>query len=259
MACHSVLVTVKMVGQRGEGGGSALALDISVHSEASLVHFGSDVDHGPEQQWHLEQIRPFLENPDSTGPSLIARYYPNVSRHRDQRVWRGMHLEYGILELLPGLVGREWPTFPGHLHRGPGRTPFPAVMEVIHGDGALYLQRSGPFDQIQEATLIWLSPHDRVLLPPGYIHVLINRGAGPLVVAEAHSTDTRAEFDDVARHRGAGYYLGPDGARPNSHYRRLRPLRVISATLMAPPAATGLDLYHMILGSPERFQFLHPL
>jgi hypothetical protein len=142
---------------------------VALDSE-TMVYFGDDVMHGPERQWHLEQIRPFLEIPDGDGPQIIARYFPRVARRQDVARWRERSLEYGILELASGQVGREWVTFPGHLHRGPRLVPFPAVLEVMQGEGALYLQRIGSFGRVEEATVVWLSARDRVLLPPGYFH-----------------------------------------------------------------------------------------
>lgn len=225
----------------------------------TTVAFGEDVLHGPEQQWYLEQVRPFLENPDADGPSLVARYFPRVTRRQDVSLWRARSLEYGILELSPGQVGREWVTFPGHLHRGPGLIPFPAVLEVMQGEGALYLQRLGSFDRIHEATIVWLEPFDQVLLPPGYTHTVVNRGEVPFVIAEAHSLLTTAEFSDVARHRGMAHYVGPDGFGQNLHYRILASVREVSARALAPPPDTGGDLYESIVKKPERFRFLHPL
>lgn len=235
-----------------------MALNIGVDAPGTLLNFGADVVHQRERQWHLDQIRPFLEHPDAVGPALVARYYPQVSRAKDAIRWQSLHLEYGVLELLPGLAGAEWLTFPGHIHRGPGRELFPSVLEVLHGRGGLYLQRSGPLDRNVEASIIWLSSHDRVLLPPGYVHSIINCGDEPLVAAEVHSEATRADFSDAAHHRGVGYYFGPGGVRPNRHYRTFTTVREISAASMAPPAVDSRDLYHAVLTSPERFRFLHP-
>jgi len=232
--------------------------DIGPTHEGSQVHFSSDVRHGVERIWYLEQLRPFLENPDSQGPSVIARYYPHVCRVGDDAIWQRAHLAYGILELVPGLLGREWVTFPGHARRGPKRAPFPGIIEVLHGSAAFLLQRPGPFDRLREVSVIWLKQRDRVLLPPGYAYVLGNRGSDVLVVAEAHSIQTALHFDDMARHRGAGYYLGPSGVRPNPHYRGLPALRELEAAVMAPLPLGPHDLYHMVIESPERFRFLHP-
>lgn len=225
----------------------------------TTVYFGDDVVHGSEQSWHLEQIRPFLESPDGDGPAVIARYFPRVARRQDVALWRQRSLEYGILELSCGQIAREWVTFPGHVHRGPRLVPFSSVLEVLQGDGALYLQRVGTFDRIYEATIVWLSPPNRVLLPPGYAHALVNCGDVPFVVAEAHSIHTTAQFSDIARHRGMAHYIGPDGFRPNLHYRVIPPVREIPAHAMAPPQAPEGDLYESMIKKPERFRFLHPI
>lgn len=235
-----------------------MSLQIGVGEDGTVVQFGPDVLHGPERRWHLDQVRPFLENPDSTGPVLVARHFPRVWRSVDRSRWQSLHLEYGILELMAGMLGREWALFPLHLHRGPRRTPFSAVIEVISGQGGVFMQRVGSFDRVQEASVVWVRQGDRLLLPPGQGHTVMNVGSEPLVVAEVHSSDTVVEFDEWARHRGAVYYFGPQGARQNPHYRAVPALKEIQAELLAPPNPDGHDLYQGILARPERFHFLHP-
>ena len=235
-----------------------MALNIGLDANERLLTFGPDVAHGPEREWRLDQVRPFLENPDADGPDVVARHYPKVMRSRDARRFAAIHVEYGVMELAFGQLGMEWVTFPGHIHRGPGRALLPAVLEVIDGEAGLYLQRAGTLDRNVEASIVWIKTGDRVLLPPGYAHALINRGQRTLVAAEAHSSLTRADFTDAARRRGMGHYFGPAGSRPNPHYRTMTEVREISALSMAPPDSSGGDLYHALLKSPERFRFLHP-
>lgn len=239
-----------------ERGSGHVALDVGM--TGTTVKFGPDVTHALERRWHLDQVRPFVENPDCEGPAIVARYYGDVVRSDERRLWDQLGLTYGILELMPGMLGHEWVSFPGHIHRGPRRTPFPAILENLHGDGGILLQKAGSFDRIHEASILWLKPGERILLPPGFGHVLINRGDEPLVVAEAHSRDTQWEFEEMARHRGAAYYVGPAGARPNPHYRSHPGLRMLDASVMAPNAPGGPDLYFAILHSPDRYHFLHP-
>ena len=120
------------------------------------------------------------------------------------------------------------------------------------------MQRVGSFDRVQEASVVWVRQGDRLLLPPGQGHTIMNLGSEPLVAAEVHSSDTVAEFDEWARHRGAAYYFGPQGARPNPHYRAVPALKEIEAERLAPPNPGGHDLYQGIMARPERFHFLHP-
>ncbi len=220
------------------------------------LHFGADVVHGNVQDWHLEQIRPFLENPDSLGPLMAARYYGKVSRQRDLALWQHYRLEYGILEISPGILSAEWMTFPGHRHKGPGRTPLAAVMEVVHGEAGLYLQPPG--SHRREANIVWLRTGHRVFLPPGQAHAIINRGRSSLIVSEVHSSLTEADFTEAAKHRGMAYYFGPTGARPNPHYRDMVSLRKMTIDQMATPDTSGEDLYQAVTHHVDRFRFLHP-
>ncbi len=235
-----------------------MSLHIGVGEDGTVVQFSPDVVHGIERRWYLDQVRPFLENPDSIGPALVARHFPRVWRSMDRDRWQALHLEYGILELMPGTLGHEWSLFPLHLHRGPRRTPFSAVIEILNGHGGIFMQRVGSFDRVQEASVVWVRHGDQLLLPPGHGHTVMNSGPDPLVVAEVHSSDTVAEFDEWARHRGAAYYFGPQGVRANPHYRGVPALKEIQAENMTPPNPGGHDLYQGIMARPERFHFLHP-
>lgn len=226
-------------------------------SSGSLVEFGSDVTYDRERIWYLDHVRPFLESPDSDGPWVIARAFTGVGRPDERRVLERLGLSYSILEVSSGVVGSEWPSFPGHVHRGPQRTPFPSVLEVLHGLAAVLLQKTGSFNQVHEASLVFVNEAQSILLPPGFMHVVMNVGAKPLVVAVAHSQETMAEFEDVARHRGAGYYVGPTGSKANPHYRSHATLRVVACDDLAVPGLGG-GLYQSLVESPERFYFLHP-
>lgn len=237
-------------------GGVVLALDFGINQTDSILKFGSDVVYGLVREWHLEQIRPFLENPDATGPSLVTRYYPRVSRRRELSQWQSRQLDYGVLEIFALRLAQEWITFPGHVHKGPGRTLLPAVAEVLHGEGGLLLQGLGLSHR--QATIVWLTAQDRVFLPPGYAHAFINRGGVPFIVAEVHSSSTVVEYADIARHRGMAHYFGPDGSRPNPHYRGEVALRELPVNQMATPDISGRDLYQTVMRSAERFRFLHP-
>nr|WP_243239484.1 glucose-6-phosphate isomerase family protein [Sulfobacillus harzensis] len=189
---------------------------------------------------------------------MVARHYSAVSRHADRRLWEQLGLQYGILELAAGLLGREWVTFPAHLHLGPRRTPFAAIIEIMQGSAWVLLQKVDSFDRLHTAARLRLEAGERAILPPGHIHAVMNVGSIPLVVAEAHAADTIGDFESVARHRGAGYYGSPEGLRPNPHYRAHPRVKELSNAVMAPPDTGGRDLYRALLEWPERFRFLHP-
>lgn len=235
--------------------GVAATQDSNVESS---VRFGADVTPGYSKIWYLDQVRPFLENPDSRGPEVVARYYADVSRKADRRIWEDLGWRYGILELSFGLMDQEWVTFPAHWHRGPRRTPFPIIIEVMQGRAWILLQKADSFDRVRDVGWLQLLAGEQAILPPGHVHAIMNVSAVPLVVADGHSVETEADFEGVSRHRGAAYYGGPTGFRPNPHYRSHPPVRELSKFIMAPPEAGGRDLYSALLEIPERFRFLHP-
>lgn len=221
------------------------------------MQFGPDVIYTTPTTWYLEQVRPFLEDPDAAGPSLVARYTGRVTKKSETAFWQSQGMEYGILELTDGIVGDEWVTFPGHIHRGPRGSWRAAVMEVLHGSGALILQahRNG----VREVSVAWLHPNDRIFLPPGYFHAFVNSGSGPLVIAEVHSTDTVWDFVEVARRRGLACYFGPGAIRANPHYSARHTSRELDVKDLETPVQPGHDLYHAVVHGAERFRFLRPV
>ncbi|PSR27243.1 MAG: hypothetical protein C7B46_19555 [Sulfobacillus benefaciens] len=60
----------------------------------------------------------------------------------------------------------------------------------------------------------------------------------------------------MARHRGAGYWLGPQGERINVNYREVPMLKHYLATEIFPRPFGNEGIYRVIRRRPQAFQFL---
>ncbi|CAB1130199.1 putative GPI domain-containing protein [Candidatus Hydrogenisulfobacillus filiaventi] len=200
----------------------------------------------------LEEMRPFLADPDADGPPVLYFLY-----HDLRPVGRAAGaVEVHLTWLNPGLVGEEWVKTAGHDHVGAGRHPgYPELMEVVHGRVLVLLQRMRGQGRLAEVLLVTAETGDLLWIPPGYAHLAVNPGLEAAVLLHARARSCRVDYEGMARYRGAGYYLGPGGAIPNPNYVDVPPPVRLTARDLAPPQGMpgGLaeGLAAAVFGRPE--------
>ena len=82
-------------------------------------------------------------------------------------------LRYDITIIPPAMLGKEYIKTAGHYHPlvPGGAVTYPELYEVLEGE-ALYLLQS---EDHSDVAVVHASAGDKVLVPPGYGHVSINR------------------------------------------------------------------------------------
>ena len=221
------------------------------------VNDGPGIFLGPVEIRSAEHLRPFLEDPDSEASGIVSVIYQHLCPQSDARLWQRAGLRYGMTVLRPGCLGREWVKTAGH-YRSPASVE---MMEIVLGSGIVLVQTPAPDGGLEQVTCVKLQSRSVVVIPPRSARVLVNTGTGNLAVGHVASGTVRAEHEELARHRGAAYYLGPDGARPNPHYLDLPPLRTtevdrLPLIRLGRPLlgkwTTRTDLYGDLLKNPEK-------
>ncbi|PSR29015.1 MAG: hypothetical protein C7B47_03435 [Sulfobacillus thermosulfidooxidans] len=203
----------------------------------------------------LEELRPFLEDPDAKGPLYVYHVYEGVHLKSEQAKFRRLGFGVDVTMLWPGCLTREWSKTAGHIHTGIHRSDlFGEMVEVVHGE-ALFLLQAASHDRISEILLISATKGDWVVIPPGYSHVTMNTGPDVLALTFVHAQDIYLDYEDLARHRGAGLWIGPEGYRLNPSYAEIGVIRELRARdLIKNPV--GLPLYQLIGQQPDKFRFL---
>ncbi len=216
------------------------------------------IDAGYEQHVarSLEELRPFLEDPDANGPMYVYHVYEGVHLKSEKDRIRQSGLGIDLTMLWPGQLTREWFKTAGHNHSGARRsTALGELVEVVNGQG-IFLLQSVRNDRISETLLVSAQAGEWVLIPPGFEHVTLNTGQDVLALTFLHAQDIYLDYESMARHRGAGLWIGPDGYRVNSSYQDVGVIRRLKAHELVKNPAPNVPLYELVVKYPERFQFL---
>lgn len=205
----------------------------------------------------LEEMRPFLADPDAHGLRYVYHAYRGAMLREDYAWFVEQGLQHQITVVLPGTLSREWYKTAGHYHSYHRRgRRYPEVAEVLCGHGLIVLQQLYNPERIAEIVAVAISAGDMVVIPPGYGHVLINAGGEELVVSHVYGRETVLEYEEMARHRGAGYWFGPDGEWANPGYVAVPPLVRVRADQLDMPFVGDRSLYRTVRDHPDWFRFL---
>ncbi len=118
----------------------------------------------------------------------------------------GLRYDITIMPFKP--FGQELPKTLGHYHSFAKGTEYryPEIYEVIKGNAAFLLQKLSR-GKIKKVFVISLKKKDKIVIPPGYGHILINIGPGTLETANWSSMKSSSDYGLIVR-KGGGAYFG---------------------------------------------------
>ena len=135
-------------------------------------------------------------------------------------------LRYDITIIPPHMLGCEYIKTAGHYHPlvPGGSVTYPELYEVLEGE-ALYLLQN---QDLSDVVAVYASAGDKVLVPPGYGHITINRSNKTLKMANYVARNFSSLYDPI-RGEGGGSLLfhqgGLDKERSMSRGGRAAPGR----------------------------------
>jgi glucose-6-phosphate isomerase len=174
---------------------------------------------------------------------------------RDRLLDQG--LRYDITVIPPGMLGLEYIKTAGHYHPIPpgGRVSYPEIYEVLEGE-ALYILQKQDFS---DAVAVNASPGDKVLVPPDYGHITINRSNKTLKMANFVAREFSSLYDPYRQKGGGAYFFTKDGFVKNPRCPEAAELRRVDApdnSLLVKLGITkGKEMYPL-LREPGRLDFL---
>jgi glucose-6-phosphate isomerase len=174
---------------------------------------------------------------------------------RDRLLDQG--LRYDITVIPPGMLGLEYIKTAGHYHPTPpeGRVSYPEVYEVLEGE-ALYLLQKQDFSDV---VAVNASLGDKVLVPPDYGHITINRSNKTLKMANFVARAFSSLYEPYRQKGGGAYFFTKDGFVKNPRYQEAAELRRVDApdnSLLRKLGITkGKEIYPL-LREPGRLDFL---
>ncbi len=144
---------------------------------------------------------------------------------KDRLLMQG--LRYDITIIPPGMLGCEYIKTAGHYHPNvpEGRVTYPELYEVLEGEALYLLQNLDHSDVV----VVYATAGDKVLVPPGYGHVTINRSNKTLKMSNFVDRNFSSLYEPYRERAGAAYFFTKDGWIKNKGYEHAGTLRRIDA------------------------------
>lgn len=221
-------------------------LDLRLDSQKHALAFGKTV----------------VSDPAREVSSLKYRLYGGAREIKDTDILRKNKLRFDLILLAFGRRGIQMPRTPGSCPQG----GFPKLYESVYGEAWFLLQKENKEDPrvIEDVILVKVRPAQKIIIPPGYGHILVNPGKDDLVACAFSSARLIQEPQTVEGPGGAGaYFIFKDNLgeffQPNPYYQGVPYMR------MAGPGARmkslGLDstspVYNLLSKGIEKLDFLN--
>ncbi|HLD41023.1 MAG TPA: glucose-6-phosphate isomerase family protein [Candidatus Omnitrophota bacterium] len=223
----------------------ASGLDLRLDSRKHALVFGKAVVHSLAKE----------------SGSLKCRLYGDARGIKDTDILYKNKLKFDLTLLSPGRIGKHLPMTLGVYPRD-GRTK---LYEVISGQAWFLLQKENKDDCriIDDVILLKAREGEKIILPPGYGHVLINPGKDDLVAACFSSRALICESQKYLRAKGGVYFIFKDNLgeffQPNPFYREVPYMRIACPSSQV--ERFGLNsaetLYNLASKGIEKLDFLN--
>ncbi len=202
-------------------------LELTFDSNTLAIHYGPGVL-GPEPEYRtLDAIRPSLLDPSCSGPSPVYSIAMDVRREEDEADLQSRYLLFGVVFYAAGQLGNEPVRSQGHVHAiapHSGWSP-PELFEIWEGRAIIYAQQFAE-DEPGRCIAVTAGPGEKVVVPPGWAHAVINADISQRMVFGAWC-DRQYGFDytGVRAHSGLAHFpiVEAGGAiawQANPRYRR---------------------------------------
>jgi len=237
--------------------GLNLKLDTKKHS---LILGGALSKVSPATRF-LKDIKEVLVQKELSKPAELYYMYRALHKIKDAQEIAKNKLRYDVTIIRPDRLGNEFMKTAGHYHPG----DFGELYEVLSGSAWCLLQKRNAGDEriIEDVILVKAETGDKIVIPPGYGHILINITGDYLVTSNWVSAEFSSEYELYEKARGAAYYIFEDslGERfeVNPYFKEVPRIR------MAKPAKeikkfgllSGVPMYPLLYKEAGKLDFLN--
>ena len=238
---------------------------LGVRSAADGLQFTYDDGvFGPKPEFRrLDDIRGSLRDGDCHGPDPVYSIVMDVGRHEHREQLERHMLLFGVVVYASGQLGNEPVRSQGHVHAIAPHCGWstPELFEIWEGRAIIYAQESAD-DDPGRCFAIKANPGDKVVVPPGWAHSVIN--ADPenrMMFGSWCHRQYGFVYDAIRAHRGLAWFPVIDAGRninwePNPYYR------FSSLSIRSPRAypELGLDpntpMYEQFAANPDSIQWI---
>lgn len=243
---------------------SAVAgIPVWLHPDSLTLEFGEGITSEPVAQRRSQDIAAMLPEPVSDGPDPLYSIYMNVHVPgvSDELLSHGLAL--GAVVDAHGTIGREFVHSQGHVHSCPPDSDqaYLEIYEIWHGRGVVYMQDKDTAD-VTEVAVVPMSVGDKLVIPPGWVHVVVSTGDEPLVFGALYATEATLLYDQLRAMQGTAWRFLSDGTYERNpgygfppepheaHVGAFPNLGIVAETPMMAIAEKSPDIY-VYVSDPE--------
>ena len=230
---------------------------------------------GPSPEYRLlDDIRQSLRDPNSSGPDPVYAIAMDVGRIEDLPQLTKRMLLFGVVAYSDGRLGSEPVRSQGHIHAISPHCGWstPELFEIWRGRAIVYgQQKSG--DNPGRCVAVEAGPGDKVVIPPGWAHYVVNADVNSKLVFGAWC-DRQYGFDyrEMRAHHGLAWFplADSDGTITWERNPSYASSKLVSRKareypeLDVPPATPIYACFHRVpesvqwVSNPARFEALWP-
>ncbi|MBE3561504.1 MAG: hypothetical protein IMW89_20130 [Ktedonobacteraceae bacterium] len=234
-------------------------LNLRLDEERLALDFGPEIVHPAGEKRTLAQVRSMLADHQANGPEHLYTIYMDVYRQQDENALLQQKLLYGIVVYNHGTLGNERLRSQGHIHsEKPGTgLRYSEVYEFWTGHGLVYLQKECA-PHVTSAYLVAVGPGDRLVIPFGWVHLVVTLGDEVLSFGAWCARENKLEYEELRRLGGPAHFVQSDGSvRPNPQYQSVPPVRYATPADF-PDLGIPRDrpIYTSWLEQPELYDFM---
>ncbi|MGO8797172.1 MAG: glucose-6-phosphate isomerase family protein [Candidatus Sulfotelmatobacter sp.] len=238
---------------------------LGVHSPPGSLQFTyAEGVFGPRPEFRrLDDIRRSLRDPYCQGPDPVYSIVMDVGRHEHRDELRRRMLLFGVVVYAAGQLGDEPVRSQGHVHAvAPHcRWSTPEIFEIWEGRAIIYAQENAD-DDPGRCFAVTAGPADKVVVPPGWAHAVINADPERRMIFGAWC-DRQYGFiyDQIRARRGLAWFPVLD-AHQNICWQPNPSYQFSELSLRGPRAYpelrldVGLPIYEQFACHPESIQWV---
>lgn len=204
-------------------------LDLKLDTGKCQLSFGKGLRAPLPAIRNIREMREVLLDKGINEPQDLYYMYRDLHLAKDADLLEKNKLRYDVTAIKPNRLGKELMKTAGHYHPG----IFGELYEVLEGEALCLLQKPDAADYhiIEDVILVRACAAEKIVIPPGYGHILVNPGPGCLVTSNWVSSRFSSEYQLYKTAKGAAYFIVDAGSAGkiefirNAFFKKLPPVR----------------------------------
>ncbi len=239
-------------------------LDAKFDTQNLKLIFSPGINNSEPAVRNLKEMQEVLLDKNITSPQDFYFMYRDVYAVSDKDVLLENKLRYDITVIKPDYLGKELMKTAGHYHPG----SYGELYEVVYGKALCLLQRPDPKNHkaIEVVIMVEAKQGQKIVIPPGFGHILINPGPDCLITSNWVSSCFKSEYDLYKKAGGAAYFVDKSSKKfkivPNPYFVKLADMKCVKPNpdIDKFGLKDNVPIYPLVRDSVKKLDFLnHPM